>query len=152
MLKPNTSLYPTFVVYFTTIGGRCTLCRTSLLCVYILKNDFSLIDRVSFITYWSQIYNTNIRNFFHISKLFLLFFKSSCTRLFSLPLMVGYHTFGFIRCWLQHLLLKVLQIYETFFIYPNDFSFIFVEMVVIETTSRNLTNMFHSQAYPIFLN
>ena len=25
-------LYPTFVVYLTTIGGGYTLCRTSLLC------------------------------------------------------------------------------------------------------------------------
>ena len=33
-------LYPTFVVYLTTIGGGCLLCRTSLLCtIYsLLKN------------------------------------------------------------------------------------------------------------------
>ena len=46
----------------------------------------------------------------------------------------------------------MIQIYETFFIYPNDFSFIFVEMQGFEPWSKELTNMFHSQAYPIFLN
>ena len=53
--------------------------------IIFLKELFNLSDRVSFITYWSQIYNTNIRNFFHISKLFLLFFKIGCLRLFNLP-------------------------------------------------------------------
>ena len=47
---------------------------------------------------------------------------------------------------------SIIQIYETFFIYPNDFSFIFVEMQGFEPWSKELTNMFHSQAYPIFLN
>ena len=46
----------------------------------------------------------------------------------------------------------MIQIYETFFIYPNDFSFIFVEMQGFEPWSKELTNMFHSQAYSIFLN
>jgi hypothetical protein len=88
LCKPNNPLYPTFVVYFTTIGGRCyTMWNESTMYNIFnnLKNFFNLIYRVSFITYWSQIVITNIRNFFRIYKLFCNFFTKcgSGIRLFS---------------------------------------------------------------------
>jgi len=91
-------LYPTFVVYLTTIGGRCTLCRTNLLCVNVFNNN------------WNVVHFTGV--FFTISLLSHNYYISQ--RTFSI--------------WVTEYLsspvgLKsIIQIYETFFTYPSLFS------------------------------
>jgi hypothetical protein len=120
-------LYPTFVVYLTTIGGRCLLCETNSLC-----KDFNILKNFSFgfnkytnnflfcqiylklffvnlITsifhhLLFHIYLCNIRNIFYITKfIFKKLFKMFGVRLYPLR---G-HTIGFIICWLQPIILNV---------------------------------------------
>ena len=130
----------------------------STLCLYF-KELFNLSDRVSFITCWSQIYNTNIRNFFRIYKSFFknffnFFGGGECTLTSDFGVSAGdlcqlpnpYSTY----------LSNSLQIYETFFIYPSLFNFFLLNILgypanvcldysafLLLFNNTNIRNFFH---------
>jgi hypothetical protein len=105
-------LYPTFVVYLTTIGGGCLLCETNSLCKYfnLLKNfPFGFnkyTNNFLFCQIYLKLFFINlITSIFH--HLLFLIYLCNIRNIFNITKFISKNFLrclvsGFLPCWTGH--------------------------------------------------